>query len=64
MDGALLPAILGTTGVFVIQVVAFAYGYGKLTAKVDNLRERMGRIETAFNHRATEHRSVGPEEAD
>jgi hypothetical protein len=42
----MIGAIIGVAGLVVLNIIIVAFGYGKLTQKVDDHGRRLGRIES------------------
>ncbi len=41
----MIAAIIGVAGLVIVNIIIVAFGYGKLTQKVDDHSRRLGRIE-------------------
>ena len=45
MDGAIIGAVSGGSVMIILNLTFFAYGYGKMSQKVDDLCSRLKRVE-------------------
>jgi len=54
MSTSIIACLISVAVLFVVNIVAFAYGYGKLSQKVVDTQRRLGRIERILNHKGVE----------
>jgi len=45
MDGTILAALIGVGGLVIVNIIAQAYTYGRLSQKVDDFCGRVERLE-------------------
>jgi len=50
MEASMIACLISVTVLLIVNVVAFAFGYGKLSQKVEDTQRRLGRIEHILNH--------------
>jgi len=49
MSGEIIGALIGIAGVVVLNIIMFAFGYGRLSERVKDYCARLERIETILN---------------